>query len=699
MKKIVSMASAILLLVQLNGISQDSEKNAGIFYSTLYAKEGVYLRGLGIGDRADHFFLADVNGDEKDDAIAIHLSGPQPGLVEVALSNGITLMDPSKAAIFQAPPHWIPLMGDVNGDQKADLVYVNPAGVNRVWTCLSEGTTFGTPVATKINGQIQSAVNTFLSDMNADGMADLLFGTATEEGELEWFFAPSSGKQFSEPVTMGFTPFSQKLMVGDVTEETMPDLVIYNEAEGEWQLFSSVKAKMKKVKSFATVAIVDAHLHETFLYDVDGDNRDDLVWWEKENRCNWRVSYSTGSEFEPAVRWIGNHLARVTKNNVPPPEVGMVGSMDGKNSMAMVVSRGKWLGIEFTEKGETENPVILDTYEAWGADYIPVEGTYDSGDPDVHDRQIRMIHDAGFTYITLDITNGYNNWVDNRARGLMDRMSIWNENLQPGQHKMFANISLGMTRSIEDLDAFMKKLNLECKRTWEEFYLPYKDLYYLLDNKPMVIHMINTGWNFIHRIESWEGEKTYIGKVTSRWMGGTQPGTLGKPNTYGWIVPGVYGNEVHPEMMPVMPGFWNGLTLHERKNGEQYRTQWLKVLEHDPASVWVNSFNETWEHTSVEPSRLMVDQFSAHPAINQVWQDHYGNRYDHYYWDMTIQYTRLFMDNVLIAGTYVQEKSSPVIYKVTEEGFVKQAAHPVMAPVLLVPEGFTGSFTGKLIKN
>ena len=53
----------------------------------------------------------------------------------------------------------------------------------------------------------------------------------------------------------------------------------------------------------------------------------------------------------------------------------------------------------------------------------------------------------------------------------------------------------------------------------------------------------------------------------------------------------------------------------------------------------------------------------------------------------------------MIAGTYVQEKSSPVIYKVTEEGFVKQAAYPVMAPVLLVPEVFTGILTGKLIKN
>ena len=179
-------------------------------------------------------------------------------------------------------------------------------------------------------------------------------------------------------------------------------------------------------------------------------------------------------------------------------------------------------------------------------------------------------------------------------------------------------------------------------------------------------------------------------------MDGTQPGTKDKPNTYGWIVPGKYGNEVHPEMMPVMPGFWNGLTLNKREGGEQYRTQWLKVLENDPASVWVNSFNETWEHTSVEPSRLMADQFLAHPGIGGPWTDHYGNRYDRFYWDMTVQYNRLYMDNILFDGSYLQEKDNEQIYKVTQDGFIKQNAYPVMAPVLLVPKGFISTFDGKI---
>lgn len=51
------------------------QKNAGIFYTTIFAKEWPYKRLQGVGVGASHFFLKDVNGDSKDDAVAYFNNG------------------------------------------------------------------------------------------------------------------------------------------------------------------------------------------------------------------------------------------------------------------------------------------------------------------------------------------------------------------------------------------------------------------------------------------------------------------------------------------------------------------------------------------------------------------------------------------------------------------------------------------------
>lgn len=280
----------------------------------------------------------------------------------------------------------------------------------------------------------------------------------------------------------------------------------------------------------------------------------------------------------------------------------------------------------------------------------------------------------------------------------MQRVREWNRQLKPGDHKMYVNIALGLTREVKGENAFFTKLNKECERAWYEFYLPFKDLFYTLNGKPMVIHMISNGWDYIHNINLWKGDKTFINKFTNRWMDGNQTGAdKNKPNTYGWIVPGE--NTVDREMMPLMPGFWNGITWYDRNNGEMYKRQWLRIFQYNPASIWLNSFNETWEHTSVEPSFHIIDQFVSNPLFTNIWVDNYGNRYDSYYWDITFQYNKLFMENVLIEGNYIEEDSTGNIYKITKDGFVSQKQLPVMAPVLLLPVDFIKNFNGRILNQ
>jgi gliding motility-associated-like protein len=169
-------------------------------------------------------------------------------------------------------------------------------------------------------------------------------------------------------------------------------------------------------------------------------------------------------------------------------------------------------------------------------------------------------------------------------------------------------------------------------------------------------------------------------------------------NAYGWPVLNKSGNPVGDEVMDVMPGFWNGSTAVSRDQGELYRSLWLRVLQNKPKSIWLNSYNETWEHTSVEPSYMYPSAAAANPSVLRSWTDYYGKRMDDFYWVMTKQYNRLFMYKELFKDSYLQEDQSSAIYVVKENSIdAYGTAKPSMAPVLLVPKGFVAAFTGKVI--
>lgn len=118
------MKNYLFLLLFLFCINAYSQKNSGIFYSTLFTKEGVYLRNDDFGNNADYVFFCDVNRDALDDGVAYYPS-QKSGNLSVALSDGVKLITPTKWADLNLSDFWKMFLGDINGDKMSDVICID----------------------------------------------------------------------------------------------------------------------------------------------------------------------------------------------------------------------------------------------------------------------------------------------------------------------------------------------------------------------------------------------------------------------------------------------------------------------------------------------------------------------------------------------------------------------------------------------
>ncbi|MBO9633919.1 MAG: gliding motility-associated C-terminal domain-containing protein [Chitinophagaceae bacterium] len=693
-KMLIPVAGCCFMLTATDALAQ---KNSGIFYTTIFAKTSPYKRVSAWGANADNYFLKDVNGDGKDDAVIYTKTGKW----QAAFSDGVNFVNPTDLLSYTSPSTPVaqlkPLMGDLNGDKKQDAVFFDPVTGNWL-VALSDGTSFQAPAQWSTGNGVGSTKQ-FLADVNGDGKDDavIYFHTGLDG---YWYIGLNTGNgSFS-----GFSPWIQNFgntaddhFMADVNGDGKVDAIIMERSTGTWKVALSNGAQLTNPGVWRTGFGISNE--NGIVADVDRDGKADIVYYKD---TDWWVAYSSGSSFDANHRWVaGNRPATIiSRSNRPVPKAKLVGSVSGATAVACAISAGDWLALENANKGATVSAYEADTWDAWGNPYTPQlpghTATYDAGDAAVNDQQIKMIHDAGFTYIMLDITNGANAWVDNRAKKFIERIQYWNSHLNGNQHKMYFCISMGGSRGMAAQQA-SDRVELESKRTWDEFYEPYQDAYYIMKGKPLLIHFVEYPVNK-DGVLQYTSQMPNFQKFTVRWMYNEIKDQPVYANAYGWPILEKNGNPAGDEVMDVSPGFWNSLVYANREKGELYRNQWMRVLQNSPASVWLNSFNETWEHTSVEPSYINPEVAAAVPDILSVWSDYYGERMDDFYWVMTKQYNRLFMNRELFRNSYLQEQGSNDIYQVKDNGLQKSGtAKPHMSPVLLVPKNFISNFSGNVI--
>jgi hypothetical protein len=209
----------------------------------------------------------------------------------------------------------VPLLGDVNGDGKADAVKVNSVTGN-AWVALSTGTSFSAPQQWSANPAMAGATKYFLA--NVDGNT---FGTSGKgraalvaffASSGSWYAATSSGSGFWPPTQWGSNEGnnSSNQFVTDVTGDGKADVVLFwnqvaGQPNGMWAIdASSGSGFWGPPQQWITGAGVQST--SQVVGDFNGDRIADVGMYYSGSGV-WNVSLSTGGGFGYPGTWSSGH--------------------------------------------------------------------------------------------------------------------------------------------------------------------------------------------------------------------------------------------------------------------------------------------------------------------------------------------------------------------------------------------------------
>lgn len=238
--------------------------------------------------------VGDVNGDKKDDLVTFTKGTKND--VMVALSTGEAFGPAGLWHDFFAIGAEIPLLGDVNGDGQDDIVTVTKGTKNDVIVALSTGSGFGPATVWHDFFCIGNEVP-LLGDFDGDGKDDI--ATFTRGSSADVIVARSTGARFDRTARWHdwFAVGTETPGVGDVNGDGRDDIITFTRGTAG-DVYVSQSDGDRFVESsrlwhdwFAFAQEVPA------VADVSGDGRDDVVVFTRGDRADVYAAISNGAAF------------------------------------------------------------------------------------------------------------------------------------------------------------------------------------------------------------------------------------------------------------------------------------------------------------------------------------------------------------------------------------------------------------------
>lgn len=244
--------------------------------------------------------VGDFNGDQRADVAAFTRGGACD--VHVAVSTASEFIGPYKWSDYFACGTEIPAVGDFNGDGRDDVATFTRGAACDVYVALSEGFTFGP--ATKWH-DVFGCRNEIpaTGDFNGDGRDDL--ATFTVDFGADVYVALSTGSGFVGTAWKwheAFSFFGSVPAIGDFNADGRDDIATFTRGN-----YCDVYAATSTGSSFGTTTkwndVFSCGNELPGIGDFNGDGRDDVVTFTRGSSCDVWVAGSIGVAFVGSAKW------------------------------------------------------------------------------------------------------------------------------------------------------------------------------------------------------------------------------------------------------------------------------------------------------------------------------------------------------------------------------------------------------------
>jgi hypothetical protein len=206
--------------------------------------------------------IGDLSGDGKADLLWLNAG---TGQTAAWIMNGTTL---TSAAVLLTDPNWrIDRLADTDGDGNRDIVWRNTAsGATALWRMTGTTAAGSAMLSVDPNWRV-----THIGDFNGDGKADLLWRNTATGATAMWLM---NGLAPTSAVILFSDPAWQVAHVGDFDGDGRSDLLWRNASTGQvatW-LMNGVAT------TSSGVILTSADWQPAFVGDFNGDGRSDIVW-------------------------------------------------------------------------------------------------------------------------------------------------------------------------------------------------------------------------------------------------------------------------------------------------------------------------------------------------------------------------------------------------------------------------------------